>query len=115
MKADRARECLNLAWHVAYVACREYGTDGPRPAASPAAIALARPARKALQREDTADMGDRNVLGGELEPCGADPVTGFYRDGCCTTRPADYATHTTRALVPPPFLDPHPPIANHLS
>lgn len=26
-------------------------------------------------------MVDRNVIGGELEPCGADPVTGFYRDG----------------------------------
>ncbi|MGI8699508.1 MAG: DUF2237 family protein, partial [Mycobacteriales bacterium] len=25
--------------------------------------------------------GDRNVLGGELEPCGTDPLTGFYRDG----------------------------------
>ncbi|HEY2288458.1 MAG TPA: DUF2237 family protein, partial [Streptosporangiaceae bacterium] len=30
-------------------------------------------------------MTDRNVLGGELEPCGSDPVTGFYRDGCCTS------------------------------
>ncbi len=32
---------------------------------------------------------DRNVIGGELEPCGTDPVTGFYRDGCCKT----YAPH----------------------
>ena len=30
-------------------------------------------------------MADRNVLGGDLEPCGTDPVTGFYRDGCCHT------------------------------
>ena len=29
--------------------------------------------------------GDRNVLGGPLEPCGTDPMTGFFRDGSCTT------------------------------
>ena len=28
-------------------------------------------------------MSERNVLGGPLEPCGSDPLTGFYRDGCC--------------------------------
>ena len=28
----------------------------------------------------------RNVLGGELEPCGTDPMTGCVRDGCCTER-----------------------------
>ncbi|MDP8955067.1 MAG: DUF2237 domain-containing protein, partial [Actinomycetota bacterium] len=32
-------------------------------------------------------MTDRNVLGTTLEPCGVDPVTGFYRDGCCSTGP----------------------------
>ena len=36
---------------------------------------------------DTTEMSDRNVLGGPLEPCGTDPVTGFYRDGCCTSGP----------------------------
>src|SRR5205807_2091887 len=36
---------------------------------------------------DTRQVADRNVLGGELEPCGADPLTGFYRDGCCRTGP----------------------------
>ena len=36
-------------------------------------------------------MTDRNVLGGELEPCGIDPVTGFYRDGCCRTAPRTWA------------------------
>ena len=35
---------------------------------------------------------DRNVLGGELEPCGTEPVTGFYRDGCCNTGPDDLVT-----------------------
>ncbi len=42
---------------------------------------------------------DRNVLGGELEPCGMDPVTGFYRDGCCSTGPEDLGSHTICAVV----------------
>ena len=37
----------------------------------------------------TGAVADRNVLGGELEPCGIDPLTGFYRDGCCRTGPED--------------------------
>jgi hypothetical protein len=32
----------------------------------------------------TGEVTDRNVLGGPLEPCGTDPMTGFYRDGICT-------------------------------
>ncbi len=47
---------------------------------------------------------DRNVLGGELEPCGTDPVTGFYRDGCCTTGPEDLGSHTVCAVVTAEFL-----------
>ena len=39
-------------------------------------------------------MTERNVLGGELEPCGTDPMTGFYRDGCCSTGPDDLGSHT---------------------
>ena len=34
---------------------------------------------------------ERNVLGGELDPCGTDPLTGFFRDGCCATGPEDLA------------------------
>lgn len=48
---------------------------------------------------------DRNVLGGELEPCGSDPVTGFYRDGCCTTGPDDLGNHTVCAVVTKEFLE----------
>jgi Uncharacterized protein conserved in bacteria (DUF2237) len=48
---------------------------------------------------DTAGMGDRYVLGGELEPCGTGPVTGFYRDGCCRTGPDDQGSHTICAVV----------------
>jgi uncharacterized protein (DUF2237 family) len=43
---------------------------------------------------DTAEIEDRNVLGGRLEPFGNDPVTGFFRDGCCHTGPEDRGSHT---------------------
>lgn len=46
----------------------------------------------------------RNVLGGPLEPCGTDPVTGFYRDGCCTSGPEDVGSHTVCAVVTSEFL-----------
>lgn len=64
---------------------------------------------------DTAVMGDRNVLGGELEACGADPVTGFYRDGCCTTGPEDLGSHTICAVVTAEFLEHQRSIGNDLS
>ena len=35
----------------------------------------------------------KNVLGGELESCSTDPMTGFYRDGCCRTGPDDLGLH----------------------
>ena len=47
----------------------------------------------------------RNVLGGELQPCGADPVTGFYRNGCCDTGPDDHGSHTVCAVMTADFLD----------
>ncbi len=46
----------------------------------------------------------RNVLGGELAPCGGEPVTGFYRDGCCNTGPQDQGSHTVCAEVTEEFL-----------
>src|SRR5580700_107880 len=63
---------------------------------------------------DNPAMGDRNVLGGELEPCGTDPVTGFYRDGCCTSGPEDIGSHTICAVVTPEFLDHQRRIGNDL-
>ena len=60
-------------------------------------------------------MGDRNVLGGELEPCGTDPLTGFYRDGCCTTGPEDLGSHTICAVVTAEFLEHQRRIGNDLS
>ena len=69
----------------------------------------------ALAGADTAEMGDRNVLGGELEPCGSDPVTGFYRDGCCSTGPEDLGSHTICAVVTAEFLAHQQRIGNDLS
>ena len=60
-------------------------------------------------------MSDRNVLGGELELCGMDPVTGFYRDGCCRTDPQDLGSHTICAVVTAEFLEHQRGIGNDLS
>jgi uncharacterized protein (DUF2237 family) len=60
-------------------------------------------------------MSDRNVLGGELEPCGLDPVTGFFRDGCCSTGPEDVGSHTICAVVSAEFLEHQRGIGNDLS
>jgi uncharacterized protein (DUF2237 family) len=47
----------------------------------------------------------KNVLGGELEPCSSNPVTGFYRDGCCNTGADDVGVHTVCARVSAEFLE----------
>lgn len=47
----------------------------------------------------------RNVLGGELEVCGTDPVTGFFRNGCCDTASDDAGVHTVCARVTAEFLE----------
>ncbi len=58
---------------------------------------------------------ERNVLGSELEPCGTDPLTGFYRDGCCSTGPEDLGSHTICAVVTAEFLEHQRSIGNDLS
>ena len=50
------------------------------------------------------DETARNVLGGELKPCSIDPVTGFYRNGCCETGPHDLGLHTVCAVMTEAFL-----------
>ena len=60
-------------------------------------------------------MPDRNVLGGQLEPCGTEPLTGFYRDGCCSTGPEDLGSHTICAVVTSEFLAHQRSIGNDLS
>jgi uncharacterized protein (DUF2237 family) len=46
----------------------------------------------------------KNVLGGELQACSADPVTGFFRDGCCHTSKEDTGMHTVCAVMTGEFL-----------
>lgn len=58
---------------------------------------------------------EKNVLGGPLEPCGVDPLTGFYRDGCCSTGPEDTGRHTICAVVTAEFLEHQRAIGNDLS
>ena len=60
-------------------------------------------------------MGERNVLGGELQPCGEDPLTGFYRDGCCHTGPEDVGSHTICTVVTAEFLEHQRSIGNDLA
>jgi uncharacterized protein (DUF2237 family) len=59
-------------------------------------------------------MADRNVLGGKLESCSVDPLTGFYRDGCCRTGPEDRGSHTICAVVTAEFLEHQRQIGNDL-
>jgi len=54
------------------------------------------------------------VLGGRLEGCSTDPLTGFYRDGCCRTGPGDFGSHTICAVVSAEFLDHQRSIGNDL-
>jgi len=58
---------------------------------------------------------ERNVLGGELQLCGTDPVTGFFRDGCCNTGDDDVGSHTICAVVTREFLDHQRSIGNDLT
>ncbi|ASU78379.1 DUF2237 domain-containing protein [Actinopolyspora erythraea] len=48
---------------------------------------------------------ERNVLGEPLEECGTDPLTGFYRDGCCASGPEDTGNHSVCAVVTKEFLE----------
>ncbi|WP_204140136.1 DUF2237 family protein [Halomicronema sp. CCY15110] len=46
----------------------------------------------------------KNVLGGPLESCSTEPMTGFYRDGCCNTGAGDFGSHTVCAQMTEAFL-----------
>ena len=49
-------------------------------------------------------MKQKNVLGTELQVCGLDPITGFFRDGCCNTNELDVGSHTVCVKVTEDFL-----------
>jgi hypothetical protein len=56
-----------------------------------------------------------NVLGGPLAPCSADPVTGFYRNGCCDTGAGDVGSHTVCVVLTAEFLAYSRAVGNDLS
>ena len=60
-------------------------------------------------------MGERNVLGGELEPCSTDPMTGFHRDGTCTVGAHDVGLHAVCAVMTEEFLAHQRSVGNDLS
>jgi uncharacterized protein len=49
-------------------------------------------------------LPDSNVVGGTLLPCSSEPLTGFFRDGCCATGSEDVGSHTVCAVVTAEFL-----------
>ena len=55
------------------------------------------------------------MLGGELELCGIDPMTGWFRDGSCETAPGDTGSHTICAVVTEEFLEHQKTIGNDLT
>ena len=60
-------------------------------------------------------MSERNVLGGDLEGCSVDPLTGWFRDGSCRTGPDDLGSHTVCAVMTVEFLEHQRSIGNDLS
>ncbi len=56
-----------------------------------------------------------NVLGGRLENCSTDPLTGFFRNGCCDTSAADRGLHTVCAVMTAEFLALSKYLGNDLS
>ena len=57
----------------------------------------------------------RNVLGTELVPCSFDPLTGFYRNGCCDTGSDDVGVHAVCVLTTAEFLEFSASVGNDLS
>jgi len=58
---------------------------------------------------------DVNVVGGELLPCSLAPMTGFYRNGCCSTGPEDLGSHTVCVVLTEDFLEFSKAVGNDLS
>jgi uncharacterized protein (DUF2237 family) len=58
---------------------------------------------------------DVNVVGGTLLPCSADPLTGFYRNGCCSTGADDLGSHTVCVVATADFLEFSSSVGNDLS
>ena len=61
------------------------------------------------------DRTAKNVLGGPLELCSYEPMTGFYRTGCCETGADDVGVHTVCIIVDDAFLAASKAAGNDLS
>ena len=59
-------------------------------------------------------MPEQNVIGTDLQPCGVDPITGWFRDGTCETAPEDMGSHTICAVVTNEFLQHQTSVGNDL-
>jgi uncharacterized protein (DUF2237 family) len=59
--------------------------------------------------------GLRNILGEPLDICSINPMTGFYRDGCCNTGREDIGSHTVCVVMTSAFLDFSKSCGNDLS
>ena len=60
-------------------------------------------------------MSQRNVLGSDLEPCSYDPLTGYYRSGCCENRGDDPGMHVVCVVMTDEFLAFSKLVGNDLS
>jgi hypothetical protein len=60
-------------------------------------------------------MPEQNVIGGDLESCSIDPITGWFRDGNCETAPEDMGSHTICAVVTAEFLEHQRTVGNDLT
>ena len=58
---------------------------------------------------------ERNVLGGELQVCGTDPMTGWHRNGTCSTGPDDIGSHTVCVVATAEFLEHQRSVGNDLT
>ncbi len=58
---------------------------------------------------------EKNVLGGELQPCSLEPLTGFHRNGRCNTGPHDHGCHAVCILATAEFLEYSKSVGNDLS
>ena len=68
-------------------------------------IHIRRPPPNRHQPSNAMQQASLNVLGTSLVPCSYDPLTGYFRDGCCTTDAHDHGSHVICAKVTQAFLD----------
>ena len=86
-----------------FICCYSGSKAGAQLESSPAATPVKSPEPGTKNMSDLPERG-KNVLGQFLEDCSQDPMTGFYRDGCCRTSKHDRGSHTVCCMVSEEFL-----------